>query len=156
MGIEIERKFLVTSDAFLEAAHESTVIKQGYVSRRKEATVRVRIKGDKGVLTIKGEANEHFVRAEFEYDVPLEDVEQILATLCEGTPIEKTRHLVEHAGHTWEVDVFEGKNAGLVVAEIELSAADEDFERPDWVGEDVTDDERYLNARLTAAPYSEW
>ncbi|MEM1350542.1 MAG: CYTH domain-containing protein [Myxococcota bacterium] len=156
MGIEIERKFLVTSDAFLEASYTSTPLKQGYISRKEEATVRVRIKADRGILTIKGRADEHFGRAEFEYEIPQEDALQLLATMCEGTPIEKTRHLVEHAGHTWEVDVFQGENDGLVVAEIELSTPDERFELPEWVGEDVTDDPRYLNARLIEAPYSKW
>lgn len=155
MGTEIERKYLVTSNGFKDAAVRDFPIKQGYLSTRPEATVRVRLKGDKGVLTIKGKT-QGATRAEFEYAIPTEDVDAMLKAQCEFPPIEKVRYVVMVDGHEWVVDVFEGVNEGLVLAEIELSAEDEAFTMPEWAGEEVTSDERYFNAYIARHPYSTW
>lgn len=152
MGIEIERKFLVTGSDWRQGA--GTVFSQGYLNRDKQRTVRVRIAGAQGFLTIKG-ANQGATRAEFEYGIPLADAEQLLA-LCEGPIIQKVRRVLVHAGSTWEVDEFEGLNAGLVVAEIELASEDQVFERPAWLGREVTDDARYFNSNLATTPFSAW
>jgi CYTH domain-containing protein len=152
MPLEIERKFLVLGDAWRSAPHR--YICQGYLNRDKGRTVRVRIAGEDAWLTIKGPSN-GAVRAEFEYAVPVEDARQMLA-LCERPLIEKNRHLVQHQGHTWEVDEFLGDNAGLVVAEIELESEQEAFELPAWVGAEVTQDARYFNSNLATHPYSQW
>nr|WP_315233862.1 CYTH domain-containing protein [uncultured Albidiferax sp.] len=152
MAIEIERKFLVTGSDWRQGA--GTVFSQGYLNRDKQRTVRVRIAGAQGFLTIKG-ANRGATRAEFEYEIPLADAEQLLA-LCEGPIIQKVRRVLVHAGSTWEVDEFEGLNAGLVVAEIELASEDQQFERPAWLGCEVTDDARYFNSSLATTPFSAW
>jgi adenylate cyclase len=156
MGVEIERKFLVRRDAWpgSSVVTKSTRFKQGYLSRERGRTVRVRRAGERAFLTIKGESV-GLVRPEFEYEIPLADAAPLLA-MCTGSLIDKERHLVEHEGHTWEVDEFLGANAGLWVAEIELAKADEAFARPAWVGDEVTDDRRYLNSNLVEHPYSEW
>jgi CYTH domain-containing protein len=155
MATEIERKFLVRNDDWRRAASQSTDYRQGYLSTDAERNVRVRTKGKKAVLTLKGRG-EGLTRLEFEYEVPLEEAEQILDSLCLEPLIEKTRHLVHHGGFTWEVDEFRGDNADLVVAEVELESEDQAFELPDWVGEEVSDDPRYLNANLVSHPYSRW
>jgi CYTH domain-containing protein len=153
MATEIERKFLVKSDAWREGA-PGTEIRQGYLARDKQRSVRVRVAGDKAFITVKG-AGEGISRSEFEYPVPLEDAREMLG-LCLPSLIEKTRYERHHAGHLWEVDEFQGDNAGLIVAEIELEAEDRDFEKPEWVGEEVTDDSRYLNACLAERPWKDW
>lgn len=161
MGQEIERKFLVAGDAWRAGADgtpiEGTPFRQGYLATEAERNVRVRTEGERGTLTIKSQAAEggSMVRREFEYEIPRQDVVEILG-ICLPTPIEKTRYRVEHAGHVWEIDEFHGANDGLLVAEIELDAVDEAFERPAWLGAEVTDDPRYLNANLVEAPYSTW
>ena len=152
MGIEIERKFLVVGDDWRAAP--AVPVAQGYLNRDKQRTVRVRIVEGDAWLTIKGQ-NAGATRAEFEYAIPVADAEQLLA-LCDGPLVRKTRRKVEHAGHVWEIDEFEGDNAGLVVAEIELAAEDTPFERPAWLGAEVTHDPRYFNSSLVAAPYSTW
>lgn len=152
MAIEIERKFLVTGTDWRQGG--GTVFSQGYLNRDKARTVRVRIAGAKAFLTIKG-ASQGATRAEFEYEIPLADAEQLLA-LCEGPIIQKVRRVLVHAGSTWEVDEFEGPNAGLVVAEIELTSEDQVFERPPWLGQEVTDDVRYFNSNLATTPFSAW
>jgi adenylate cyclase len=152
MAIEIERKFLVLGDAWRQAT--PTRFSQGYLNRDKARTVRVRIAGSQGFLTIKG-LSQGATRAEFEYPVPLADAQALLA-LCDGPCIEKDRHLVVHAGHTWEVDEFFGANAGLVVAELELRSEGESFERPPWLGEEVTHEPRYFNSSLASLPFSLW
>jgi len=152
MGSEIERKFLVTGDGWRPGApgvHQ----RQGYLSVDERATVRVRIEGERATLTIKGEQR-GLARAEFEYRIPLADAEEILG-LC-AFVVEKTRHLREHAGHTWEVDVFHGANEGLVTAEVELAREDEEVALPPWVGADVSLDLRYRVARLARKPYRDW
>lgn len=152
MAIEIERKFLVTGDAWRQA--DGTRLSQGYLNRDKERTVRVRVAGNKAFLTIKG-LTSGASRAEFEYEIPLTDAEQLLP-LCDGPLVEKIRYVVAHDGHSWEVDEFLGDNAGLVVAEIELQSEDESFSRPKWVGVEVTDDSRYFNSSLALKPYCMW
>lgn len=152
MATEIERKFLVEGD-FLSEATSKTRIVQGYICSEKGRTVRVRIRDDKGYLTVKGAASSSGLsRYEFEREVPLEDAEQMLR-LCEQESINKERYLVPYKGHTWEVDVFHGHNEGLILAEIELSREDEPFERPSWLGKEVTGDRRYYNSVLTHTPF---
>ncbi len=154
MGIEIERKFLVTGDGWRQPASAQTRFSQGYLSRDPARTVRVRIAGSQAFLTIKG-ATHGATRAEFEYAVPLADAQALLA-LCDGPVVEKIRHLCLHEGMTWEVDEFLGANAGLVVAEIELDAEGQAFARPAWLGDEVTGDGRYVNANLGVRPFSSW
>ena len=154
MGQEIERKFLVRNDTWRRNATR-TRYRQGFLSTELERTVRVRIAGDRGTLTIKGKTI-GATRAEFEYDIPVADAAELLDTLCRRPLIEKVRYVLREGAHTWEIDVFEGDNTGLVVAEIELQAEDEAFERPDWLGEEVTDDPRYFNAHLVKSPYATW
>ncbi len=161
MAIEIERKFLPRSDGWRAAAHRVVPMAQGYLndlalvdSGAMRASVRVRIEGDAAFLNIKSREL-GTTRQEFEYPVPVAEARALLK-LCVGGLVEKHRHYVEHAGHLWEVDEFLGDNAGLVVAEIELSSADEAFERPDWLGAEVTDASRYYNLALASRPYSRW
>jgi adenylate cyclase len=154
MGVEIERKFLLRGDAW-KSLGEPVLLRQGYLSSERERVVRVRIENGQGMLTIKG-ANVGASRGEWEYPIPLADAEQLLDGLCERPLIEKYRRRVEFAGNVWEVDEFLGANDGLVVAEIELASEDQAFERPDWVGDEVTDDARYFNANLIRKPYSLW
>jgi adenylate cyclase len=152
LAVEIERKFRVTGDAW---RNDSGVLyRQGYLNRDKLRTVRIRIAGSAAFLTIKGKST-GATRAEFEYPVPMDDAQALLA-LCDGPLIEKTRYIVLHAGHRWEVDEFAGDNAGLVVAELELSAEDEAFERPAWLGPEVTQDARYFNSNLATQPFCTW
>ncbi len=155
MATEIERKFLVAGDGWRDDAHDSRRFEQGYLCGEGPASVRVRIEGEQANLNIKA-AVVGTARAEYEYVIPLAEAREMLADLCVAAPVLKTRHWVRHAGHTWEIDVFEGANAPLVVAEIELNAVDEGFERPDWLGEEVSDDKRYYNHWLAFEPYSEW
>lgn len=155
MATEIERKFLVLNEAWKAHADEGTRFRQGYLVGAKVASVRVRIEGARANLNIKS-ATLGIRRQEFEYAIPLEDAQELLDTLCERPLIEKTRYHVEDRGRVWEIDVFEGDNAGLVVAEIELASEDEVFERPDWLGEEVSHDPRYYNVCLVKHPYKEW
>ena len=155
MGIEIERKFLVVDDSWREAASAGMRYRQGYLSTDPRNSVRVRVCGDKAWLNVKSVAS-GMVRREYDYEIPSADAQAILEELCVKPLIEKTRFIVEHDGHAWEVDVFEGDNAGLVVAEIELEAADDEFTLPAWAGEDVSGDPRYYNQRLVEHPYSRW
>jgi adenylate cyclase len=152
MGIEIERKFLVVGDDWRAAPGQPFA--QGYLNRDKARTVRVRIVEQQAWLTIKG-ASVGATRAEFEYPIPLADARQLLA-LCDGPLVRKTRRVVEHAGARWEIDEFEGDNAGLVVAEIELPSEDAAFEAPPWLGAEVTHDPRYFNSSLAVAPWRTW
>lgn len=161
MGIEIERKFLVTSDDWRAAAHAVIPMAQGYIndmaamdSGAQKASVRVRIQGDEAYLNIKSRELGH-TRQEFDYPVPVNEARELLA-LCVGGLIDKRRHLVQHGGLLWEVDEFLGDNAGLVVAEVELESADQVFAKPDWAGAEVTDELRYYNLALASKPYSQW
>lgn len=158
MAVEIERKFLVKQNAWqlFKQNHNLTGEKfcQGYLTES-ETTVRIRIKGDTGWITVKGKT-EGLSRLEFEYQIPVTDAEQMLNELCHKPLIEKQRFIYRNGSDVWEVDEFEGENAGLIVAEIELPAEDADFERPEWLGEEVSDDTRYFNACLARNPYSQW
>ncbi|MCW8963638.1 MAG: CYTH domain-containing protein [Gammaproteobacteria bacterium] len=155
MGIEIERKYLLKSDGWRKDIDRSQIYRQGYLKQDGKCTVRVRIGGKQAHLNIKG-ASKSISRAEYEYEIPMQEAGEMLDNLCVGSVIEKTRHLVKHGSHIWEIDVFQGDNAGLIVAEIELSAEDESFERPAWLGEEVSEDPRYLNASLVTKPFCSW
>ena len=155
MPSEIERKFLVVGDDWRSAVSSSTRIVQGYLASTPEVTVRVRVRGERAYLTIKGRSS-GISRSEYEFDIPVADAEAMLTDLAQGPVIEKTRHLLEVDGHTWELDVFAGANEGLVMAEIELGSADEQFTVPSWAGRDVSDDARYYNVNLARTPYSHW
>ena len=155
MAREIERKYLVTSDAWRALADEASPFRQGYLSTVKERTVRVRVAGSDGTITIKG-VTVGATRTEFEYSIPVEDAETMLDELCERPIIEKTRYVVKLEGALWEIDEFAGVNEGLIIAEIELDAEDQIVALPDWIGDEVTDDPRYFNANLIAHPYSVW
>ena len=152
MGIEIERKFLVCGQGWRQGLAQR--YSQGYLNRAAERTVRVRIAGEQAFLTIKGRS-QGASRLEFEYPVPLADA-QALLQLCEGPLIEKTRYTLEQDGLRWEVDEFHGENAGLVLAEVELASEDQTITRPDWLGKEVTGDERYYNSRLSEQPFGRW
>jgi adenylate cyclase len=155
MALEIERKFLVADDSWRSAVSSSTAIMQGYLAATGRAAVRVRVRGEQAFLTIKGVTSE-VTRTEYEYPIPLPDAAAMLQELAEGPIIEKVRHIVPVGDHEWELDVFAGDNEGLVMAEIELDDPDEPFVTPDWVGEEVSDDPRYFNVNLAAAPYRTW
>ncbi len=154
MGVEIERKFLPSGDAWRQLG-EPVLLRQGYLCSDPERTVRVRIEGETGALTIKSKGS-GVRRGEWEYPIPLPEAQELLDTLCERPLVEKYRRRIEHAGFTWEVDEFLGENAGLVVAEIELPSEDTVFDRPDWIGREVSGDKRYYNSSLIRFPYSQW
>jgi len=154
MAIEIERKFLVQGDQWRQLGH-GTVYRQGYMAKGKGRTVRVRIAGDRGYLTIKG-APSGISRLEFEYPIPLADAEEMLATLCDRPLIEKTRYRIEWAGLVWEVDEFAGENQGLILAEVELTSEAQAITVPDWIGVEVTHDPRYYNSNLSKQPFLKW
>ena len=153
MGVEIERKFLVRDIGVLDAV-EGVAYRQGYLSTDPSRTVRVRRAGEHGYITVKGRSH-GATRAEFEYAIPATDADEMLK-LCIPPVIEKVRHRIEHAGRTWEVDMFGGANEGLVVAEVELPSEDAVVDLPEWIGEEVTDDPRYFNANLIAHPFRAW
>jgi len=154
--LEIERKFLVTSNAFKEEAWQSTRITQGYLSTDPERTVRVRIKGEKGFLTIKGKSNDSgTTRIEVEEEIAFAKAETLLK-LCLPGVIDKTRYEIKAGKHTWEVDEFYGKNKGLTVAEIELSTENETFTKPSWIGKEVTGDGKYYNSQLSKNSFGNW
>ncbi|MCX7783691.1 MAG: CYTH domain-containing protein [Meiothermus sp.] len=154
MGTETERKFLIRSWGWKQGA-VGVMYRQGYLCREEARTVRVRIAGDKAYLTIKGQV-QGMTRLEYEYPLPLADAQELLDRLCLRPLIEKTRYRVEYRGRVWEVDEFAGENQGLVVAEVELKLPEQPLELPDWVGEEVTHDPRYLNANLVEHPFSRW
>jgi adenylate cyclase len=155
MGIEIERKFLVDHTAWGAAAKPAgSLFKQGYILSDDKRTVRIRVTDDAAYLTLKGSTT-GISRAEYEYTIPIAEGNEILNTLTVSA-IEKVRYKVEFAGKLWEVDVFDGDNAGLIIAEIELQSEDEAFEKPHWVTEEVSDDHRYSNANLSVSPYKDW
>ena len=149
---EIERKFLVIGTDWQSAT--PTYYCQGYLNRDKHRTVRVRVAGEHGFLTVKG-LTSGASRAEFEYTIPLDDAKALLA-LCEGPLVEKMRHVVEHAGMRWEIDTFLGDNEGLVVAEIELESEAQAITLPEWIGAEITADARYYNSSLSILPYKHW
>lgn len=156
MATETERKFLLKDDSWKEGA-TGTAYKQGYLTSTKERTVRIRIAGTKGLITIKGPAMEgSLTRPEYEYEIPLTDAQELFDTLCEPGKIEKTRHKIPFEGHVWEVDVFHGANEGLVMSEVELQDEHENVILPPWIGQEVSDDPRYFNGRLAKEPYTTW
>jgi CYTH domain-containing protein len=162
MPTEIERKFLVKGEAWRSLA-TGTIYRQGYLSTKKGCSVRVRLVGEQGYLTIKG-LSQGISRAEYEYSIPAEDAQEMLDNLCvreasgEGYRpiIEKTRYKIDFAGLIWEVDEFAGENQGLIVAEVELTDEHQVIELPDWIGKEVSDDPRYFNVNLVQHPYSQW
>jgi adenylate cyclase len=155
MAMEIERKFLVKGDAW-RALAKATTYRQGYLNSAKERTVRVRTAGDKqAFLTIKG-LTVGATRAEYEYEIPFDEGKAMLDTLAEKPLIEKKRYKILVGGLTWEVDEFLGDNAGLIVAEVELKSEDQAFDRPSWLGQEVTGDPRYYNANLIKKPFTRW
>jgi len=155
MGMEIERKFMVINDHWRTVAGAAIDVIQGYFTTNQQCSIRVRLSGDKANLNIKS-ATLGITRSEYDYPIPATDAQEMLDHLCAKPLIEKKRHHVRHGRHLWEVDVFSGANAGLVVAEIELAHIDEQFTRPDWVGAEVSDDPRYYNVCLVQHPYSNW
>lgn len=154
MTREIERKFLVVGDAWRSLA-AGIRCRQGYLSTTKERTVRVRLEGSRGTLTIKG-LTRGISRLEFEYDIPAVDASVMLDELCERPLVEKVRYLVHDGPTTWQIDEFTGDNAGLIVAEVELDDAHQTFRRPSWLGAEVSDDPRYFNANLVRHPFRSW
>ncbi|TAN49406.1 MAG: CYTH domain-containing protein [Methylococcaceae bacterium] len=155
MAIEIERKFLLANESWRAAISQSIPMRQGYLNREQHCSVRVRTSSEKAWLNIKS-ATIGAERQEFEYEIPLADANAMLNGLSQQPLIEKVRHLVMHQGHLWEIDEFSGDNAGLIVAEIELSHADEAFAHPAWLGKEVTMDVRYYNTNLSRHPFSHW
>jgi len=156
MAQEIERKFLVLDDSYKHEAFSHSHIMQGYVCRLRGKTVRVRIRDDKGFVTIKGPSIDGGLsRSEFEYEIPLADAQQLMM-LCEPGQIDKTRWLVKSGDHVFEVDEFHGENEGLVMAEVELKSADEEPKMPHFIGKEVTGDRRYYNSYLSAQPFTTW
>ena len=154
--IEIERKFLVQSEEFKAISFAKNEISQGYLNSNPERTVRVRIKGNQGYLTIKGKGNETGMsRLEWEMEIPVDEAKMLL-NLCESGVISKMRYEVKFGNHVYEVDEFFGENEGLVLAEIELKSEDETFEKPDWLGEEVTNNEKYYNSYLSKNPFKNW
>ena len=155
MGQEIERKFLVRDDSWLSAVAKRVRMRQGYLSDGFGRSVRVRIENDRAFLNIKS-SRDGIHRHEFQYEIPFDDARVLLEQVALRPLIEKTRHEIPFGDHLWEVDVFEGDNAGLVVAEIELGHVDEGFARPAWLGDEVSDDRRYYNVALRENPYKSW
>ena len=155
MSQEIERKFLVTDDSYRSLAVSHSEILQGYICSGHGHTVRVRTRGDKGYLTIKGPSTDGISRFEWEKEITLQDARELF-TLCHSGRIEKTRYLVPNGKHVVEVDEFHGENEGLVFAEIELNDVNEPFERPSFLGDEVTGDSRYYNAYISKHPYNTW
>ena len=154
MAEEIEKKFLLADNGWQGLA-EGKAYCQGYLNSEKGRTVRVRIIGEQGFLTIKG-PNDNGARLEFEYQIPVADAQEMLSRLCLKPLIEKTRYCIPFAGFIWEVDVFKGENEGLLLAEIELAYVDQEFLKPPWIGREVTGDSRYYNANLVRNPFCRW
>lgn len=154
MPVEIERKFLVNGDVW-RSLGSGTVYRQGYLMAEPGKTVRVRVAGDQGFITIKG-ASQGIARSEFEYPIPLADAEELLANLCDRPLIEKTRYKIPLDNVVWEVDEFAGENTGLIMAEVELQDANQSIQIPDWIGQEVSGDRRYYNAYLSKHPFTQW
>ena len=156
MALEIERKFLVKDDSYKAMAYSASRIAQGYICSSRGRTVRVRIRDEKGYLTIKGPADsEGLGRYEWEKEIPMQEAQELMR-LCEPGMIDKTRYLVKSGKHIFEVDEFYGENEGLTVAEVELESADESYEKPDFIGEEVTGDVKYYNSFLMKNPFTRW
>jgi adenylate cyclase len=155
MGVEIERKFLLRDDSWRVDADAGVRMRQGYLTSSEHCSIRVRIRDDDAFLGIKS-ATSPIRRLEFEFAIPVTEAETLLGELCVDSPVEKTRYHIRHGQHLWEIDVFEGANAGLIVAEIELTHEDEAFDKPAWLGDEVSHDARYFNMNLARRPYSRW
>ncbi|MCR9251131.1 MAG: CYTH domain-containing protein [bacterium] len=155
MATEIERKYLVKNDRWKQFVSKEFIIKQGYLNTDPSRTVRVRLKGEDAYITIKGPSENNISRAEFEYNIPWDDALGLLK-MCHRPVIEKIRYEVNYNEITFEVDVFEGDNAGLILAEVELVDEAQVVELPGWIGEEVSDDERYYNSYLSKIPYKSW
>ena len=155
MGIEIERKFLLTNADWKNEAGKPVRFRQGYLVGSKNSSVRVRLEGDKANINIKS-ATLGIQRQEFEYMIPVQDAEKLLDELCDKPLIEKNRYFIKKNNHTWEIDEFLGDNRGLIVAEIELNHEDEMFDKPGWLGDEVSSDTRYYNVCLVKHPYKDW
>ncbi len=155
MKNEIEKKFLVVSESYKEIANEKYKIKQGYISETKKSVTRVRISNKAAYITIK-ENKKEISKLEFEYSIPIKEGQYLIENLCNDDIIMKTRYIVEFDGFLWEVDEFKGKNKGLVIAEIELESETQKFSKPKWVGDEVTNDERYYNINLMMNPFQKW
>ena len=154
--VEIERKFLVRSDEFKTQTSKKSRIIQGFLNTHPERTVRIRIRGDQAFLTIKGKSSKNgLTRFEWEKEIPVVEAEELMK-LCEPGIIEKSRYLLEIKNHTFEIDEFHGENQGLIVAEIELQSENDTFDKPEWLGEEVTGDVRYYNSQLSKKPFSNW
>ena len=154
MALEIERKYLINKDLLDLSNTKGVSIKQGFIINSIENVVRVRLKGEKAFLTLKSRQHS-FTRTEFEYEIPVKDALELFDQMIVDV-IDKTRYKIKFEGHIWEVDVFYGKNTGLIIAEIELKFEEEQFEKPDWLGKEVTFDMRYYNSNLVKHPYSVW
>jgi adenylate cyclase len=155
MAIEIERKFRLIDDSWREQIQSSALLRQGYLANTARASVRVRLAGNEGWLSVKAMTPGR-ARAEYEVAIAAAEANEMLAQLCEGPLVEKWRHIIVHAGSEWEIDEFLGENAGLIVAELELESEDAAFAAPAWLGPEVTDDERYYNFRLSQHPWRHW
>ncbi|MFI4905263.1 MAG: CYTH domain-containing protein [Steroidobacterales bacterium] len=155
MGVEIERKFRLIDDSWRDRVCQKTLLRQGYIANTRRASVRVRLAGEAGWLSVKA-MTPGLSRAEYEAAIPAVEANEMLDRLCEGPLIEKWRHIVVYQGSEWEIDEFLGENAGLVIAELELESEDTVFARPPWLGVEVTHDERYYNFRLSEKPFRHW
>ena len=155
MGVEIERKFLIANEHWRDVVESSQLMRQGYIIGSDKASVRVRVSGESANLNIKS-AQLGVYRKEYEIPLDLADANEMLDNLCQSPLIEKTRHYIHFSNHLWEVDEFHGDNHGLLVAEIELSDVEEAFDKPDWVGQEVSEDVRYYNVSLVKHPFKDW
>ncbi|MBT5926910.1 MAG: CYTH domain-containing protein [Verrucomicrobia bacterium] len=155
MGTEIERKFLVDPNGSWRLSEKKRVCQQGYISTKAACSMRVRLMGDRGFLTMKTK-REGIQRDEFEYEIPVQDAEYMLSHYCDPSIVQKTRHYLHFEGMLWEIDVFEGNNAGLILAEVELESVDQEISLPDWVTKEVSGDHRYFNAMLAKFPFKDW
>ncbi|WP_456413007.1 CYTH domain-containing protein [Thiolapillus sp.] len=155
MGVEIERKFLLSSDAWRDEVEKSLEMRQGYLSHDAQSSVRVRICNDQADINIKS-TRDGIYRLEYEYPIPMADARELLNKVAHRPLVEKTRHILHVADHCWEVDEFHGENSGLVVAEIELASVEEVFQRPAWLGREISTDARYYNSNLSKLPYCYW
>lgn len=155
MPIEIERKFLLANQDWREEVVRSSRIRQGYLGKIDKASVRIRVQGDKANINVKS-ATLSMRRMEYEYEIPLGEAEEMLDQLCNKPQVDKTRYIVERGQHVWEIDEFYADNAGLLVAEVELGSEEEVFEKPSWLGDEVTEDPRYYNVNLIKHPFKQW
>lgn len=155
MPVEIERKFLVCNDSWRGKHQKMTRMRQGYLCAAENCVVRVRLDDENGWLTVKGRTS-NISRPEFEYTIPREEAEKMLLGMSSGVIIEKIRYVVNYKGNEWVIDEFAGANEGLILAEIELESEQQDFEKPEWAGEEVSQDHRYCNASLSRNPYKNW